>query len=306
MPETSSPSAGAHDVARATSGATRLQAGLWRSARAGVAREVALVAAAILAYFGIRNRTAGSPGQALANADRIVDLERWLHIPWEHAAQASIVGSDVLVMLVNWVYIWGHWPVILGSATALYLYRRDRYYLLRNALFVSGAIGFLFFAMLPVAPPRLVESELVDTVTEQSSAYRALQPPGLTNQYAAFPSLHVGWNIVVGIVLLLSFTHLAVRALAILSPTAMAFAVVATANHYVLDVVAGMAVVLVGLAVALSIERRDVPAATLAARGSEARLVPRRRRAAPVPRGAPCGQPARRPRRSAAPARRAR
>ncbi len=306
MPVAGSPSAGAQDIARAMPWATRLRAALWRSARAGVAREAVLAAAAILAYFGIRNRTAGSPGQALANADRIADLERWLHIPWEHEAQASIVGSDVLVMLVNWVYIWGHWPVILGSATALYLYRRDRYYVLRNALFVSGAIGFLFFALLPVAPPRLVEPKLVDTVTEQSSAYRALQPPGLTNQYAAFPSLHVGWNIVIGIVLLISFTHLAVRAFAILSPTAMAFAVVATANHYVLDVVAGMAVVLVGLAVALSIEGHDEPAATLAARGSEARLVPGRRRAAPVPRGAPCRQPARRPRGSTASTRRAR
>ena len=47
----------------------------------------------------------------------------------------------------------GHWPVIIGIAIALYLYRPDRYYLLRNALFVSGAIGFLFFAFFPVAPP---------------------------------------------------------------------------------------------------------------------------------------------------------
>jgi len=49
-------------------------------------------------------------------------------------------------MLANWVCIWGHWPVILGTATVLFVHRRDRYYVLRNALFVSGAIGFLFFA----------------------------------------------------------------------------------------------------------------------------------------------------------------
>jgi hypothetical protein len=178
----------------------------------------------------------------------------------------------------------------------LYVYRRDSYYLLRNALFVSGVIGFLFFAVLPVAPPRLLDLGLVDTVTDQSNTYRALQPPGLTNQYAAFPSLHVGWNIVVGIVLLMTTAHLVVRVFAVASPLAMGFAVVATANHFVVDVVAGVLVVLVGLAVALAIERRGTGAATLEASGSAARLeLPRR--AEPVRRGAPCRKPAGRTRR---------
>jgi membrane-associated phospholipid phosphatase len=194
------------------------------------------------------------------------------------------------VTLTNWVYIWGHWPVILGVATALYLYRRERYYLLRNALFVSGAIGFAFFAFLPVAPPRLLDLGLEDTVTNESSAYRALQPPGLTNQYAAFPSLHVGWNVVVGIVLLLTTAHLVVRLIAVISPLAMGFAVVATANHFVLDVVGGIAVVVVGLVVALAIEKRAA-AATLDRSGSAARLGNELRRAAPVPRRASRRQP---------------
>jgi hypothetical protein len=263
-------------------------------------REVGLVAAAIVAYFGIRNRTVGSPEEAFANAHRLVDLERELHIAWEDSVQEWIVGNDVLVMLTNWCYIWGHWPVILGTATVLYRYRRDSYYLLRNALFVSGAIGFFFFAVLPVAPPRLLELGLVDTVTDQSNTYRALQPPGLTNQYAAFPSLHVGWNVLVGVVLLMTTAHLAVRVIAVASPLAMGFAVVATANHYVVDVVAGLLVVLVGLAVAIAIARRSSGAATVNVSGSAARLESSLRRAPPVRRGAPCGQPARRPRRRSA------
>jgi hypothetical protein len=119
---------------------------------------------------------------------------------------------------------------------------------------------------VPVAPPRLLELGLVDTVSSQSDAYRALQPPGLTNQYAALPSLHIGWNMAVGIVLFATTAHLAVRAFAVLSPLAMGFAVVATANHFVVDVAAGVAVMLVGLAGALLIEkRRAADAATLAA-----------------------------------------
>ena len=177
------------DLTARTRGAV---AALSRSARSGFVREAGLVAAAMVAYFGIRNRTVGGPEEAFVNAYRIIDFERWLHIEWEDSVQAWIVGSDFLVMLTNWVYIWGHWPVILGTAILLYRYRRDRYYLLRNALFVSGVIGFFFFAVMFVAPPRLLDLGLVDTVTDQSSSYRALQPAGLTNQYAAFPSLHVG------------------------------------------------------------------------------------------------------------------
>jgi hypothetical protein len=270
---------------------------LRESMQRGFLREAALVAFAILAYFSIRNATVGNAGEAFVNGERIVDFEQWLGVDWENGIQDSVVGSDFLVMLTNWVYIWGHWPVILGAATLLYVHRRERYYVLRNALFVSGAIGFLFFAFFPVAPPRLLEVGLVDTVSDQSSSYRALQPPGLTNQYAAFPSLHVGWNVLVGIVLFLTATHLAVRLFAVALPLAMAFAVVATANHFVVDIAAGVVVVLMGLVAARTIERRP-RLATLANGGSAARLEPQRRRAASIPRRAPRGQPPRRPARS--------
>ena len=260
-----------------------------------LAREIGLVAAAMIAYFVVRNLTVGGAEEAFANAERIVDFEEWGHLGWEDRVQAAIVGSDLLVMLANWIYIWGHWPVILSTAIVLYFYRPGRYYLLRNALFVSGTIGFVFFALFPVAPPRLLDLGLVDTVTEQSQAYRALQPPGLTNQFAAFPSLHVGWNVVVGIVLLTTTAHVAVRIFAVASPVAMGFAVIATANHFVVDVAAGIVVVLVGLAAAYAIERKR-GVATLGDSGSHpARLEPFRRRAASVSGRAPRRQPPRRP-----------
>jgi hypothetical protein len=222
-----------------------------------VVREIVLVAGAIVAYFGVRNLTAGGVDAAFANAEGLVRLERALGLDWESRLQDAIGWSDSVVTLANWVYIWGHWPVILATAAALLAFRRNGYYVFRNALFISGAIGFVFFALFPVAPPRLLDLGLVDTVTEQSHAYRALQPPGLTNQYAAFPSLHAGWNLLVGIVLFRTSANLALRAFGVVSPLAMAVAVVATANHYVVDVAAGYVVVLVGLAGALLIERRQ-------------------------------------------------
>jgi hypothetical protein len=236
------------------------------AALTGFAREVVLIAFAMLLYFAIRNFTAGSAGMAVSNADRLVALERDLGIDWEDALQASTVSHDALVTLANWVYIFGHWPVILGVATALYRYRRPHYYLLRNAMFASGLIGFLFFALFPVAPPRLLDLGLVDTVTQRSDAYRALQPPGLTNQYAAFPSLHAGWNLLVAIVVVMAIASLVLRAVALALPVAMALTVVVTANHFVIDVAAGVVVVLIGLAVAIFLQRRE-DASTLPADG---------------------------------------
>lgn len=239
-----------------------------RSSRlpSGPLREALVVALAILLYFGIRNATAGSFDAAAGNAARLVDLERALGIDWEAGLQSATVGSDAVVTLANWVYIFGHWPVILGVAGWLYLRRPAYYQLLRNAMFASGLIGFLLFALFPVAPPRLLDLGFVDTVTERSDAYRALQPPGLTNQYAAFPSLHAGWNLLVGIVVVMAVASLVVRAVAVALPLAMALAVVVTANHFVLDVVGGVAVVLVGLAVAIFLQRRET-ASTLGADG---------------------------------------
>ena len=204
----------------------------------GVVRELLLIAAAAAVYGGVRALTEGELETAFANAGRILDLEQTLGLAWERSIQGAILASDTIVTLANWVYIWGHWPVIVAVAAFLYASHRDRYRLLRNAMFISGGIGFAFFALLPVAPPRFLPG-YVDTIVEQSSSYRTLQPPSLTNAIAAMPSLHFGWNLLVGVVLFGATRHVLVRGFAVAMPAAMAFAVVATANHFVLDVIAG-------------------------------------------------------------------
>jgi membrane-associated phospholipid phosphatase len=220
-----------------------------------IGRELSMILIAVAAYIGIRAVTEGRTEIAEANAHDLLRLQQLLGIDWESSLQALIIGSDSVVAVANWVYIYGHWPVIASVALILFLARRDRYRLLRNAVFISGAIGFLFFALLPVAPPRLLDLGLVDTVAEQSAGYRALQPPELTNQYAALPSLHFGWNLLVGIVLFGTTRRLLVRVFAVLMPVAMGFTVVATANHFVVDVVVGGLVVLTGLAAAVRLQQ---------------------------------------------------
>lgn len=209
--------------------------------------QVALMSGAALAYFAVRGLTQGSFAPAAANARRVIGVEHRLGIAWEHAIQDVVLDADWLVTASNWVYIYGHWPVVIGALVWLFVRHPAEYLDLRDSMFISGAIGLVVFMAFPTVPPRLMDLGLVDTVTERSSSYRALQPPGLLNRYAAVPSLHFGWNLLVAIVLARIVARSAVRAVAIVVPVAMGFAVVATANHYVLDVAAGGVVALAGL-----------------------------------------------------------
>jgi hypothetical protein len=209
-----------------------------------VPREALVVLAGVLVYFGVRGRTEGNVGHAMENGRLIMDVERQLGLDLEAQVQEPVRDSGALTTLMNWVYIWGHWPVI--AATLVWLLRRHRsvYYVTRNAMLLSGAVGMVVFALFPVAPPRLMRLGLLDTVTEYSTSYRVLQPPGFVNQYAAMPSLHVGWDLLMGMAIASAAGSVWLRVVGWLLPALMILAVIATANHYVLDAVAGVLLVL--------------------------------------------------------------
>jgi len=229
-------------------------------ARAGRLRalgvEVGIVVLGVVTYFGIRGATAGARSVAVDHAGDIMALERLLGIDVEDQVQDVVVPSDVASTVFNWIYIWGHWPVIAATLLWLCLRHRTVYYRLRNGMLVSGGLGLLVYTTYPVAPPRLAGLGMVDTVSERSQAYRVLQPPQFVNQYAAMPSLHVGWDLLVGLAIMSAATGLWLKAVGALMPVLMALATVATANHFVLDAAAGVAFALAGLWVALRLERR--------------------------------------------------
>lgn len=219
-----------------------------------VARELLVVFIAAAVYWGGRGLTEGSEALAIENGLRVVDLEKALGIFWEMRMQDAIHDSDVLVTLANWVYIYGHWPVIFGIAAWAFVRHPNAYFLTRNAFLMSGLIGLVVFVVFPVAPPRLLDIGFIDTVTERSESYRLLQPPSLTNQYAAMPSLHFGWSLLAATAL---FTTLPkpFRYVALLMPIATLGGVVLTGNHFFLDAAAGAAVAM--LALWLSVQLRN-------------------------------------------------
>jgi membrane-associated phospholipid phosphatase len=231
--------------------------GRW-SAGFEFARQVALVGLGVFVYFRVRGLTEGAVGTANENGLRVLAFEQRLGIDIEERAQALILGDDRLVTFANWVYIWGHWPVIIVVLGWLFVSHRPDYLLLRNAMFISGGIGLVIFATFAVAPPRLLGVGLHDTVSTRSTAYRALQPPALVNQYAAMPSLHVGWNLLVGIAVFRATRHVLLKALAVVGPFLMTVGVVLTGNHYVVDCVLGAMLALFGLAMSALLTPRLV------------------------------------------------
>ena len=217
---------------------------------AQVIREFLLALAGVLLYFGVRGLMSRSAGTAVDNANDIVRLETSLRFYWEPAWQGLIVDSQVLIALANWAYIYLHWPVISPVALWLFLRHRTEYFAYRNAFVISGAIGLVLFVLYPVAPPRLAGLGLTDTVTAHSNAYRVLQPPAFVNQYAAFPSLHFGWNLLIGLAIHGNARWPLIRLMGLALPAVMLFAIIATANHFLIDALAGGILSLGALAVA--------------------------------------------------------
>lgn len=237
----------------------RLLSGSRRTA-ALVLREVLFLVAAALLYSLVRGLVADQALDAARRAWQIVRLEQVLGIFWEPALQSAVLPYKLLVDLANWVYIWWHWPAISLVMFWLFVRHRESYPLYRNTLLLSGAIGLLIFALFPVAPPRLMpDLGLVDTITRHSQSYRLFQPPSLTNQYAAVPSFHFGWNVLMAIALVRQGASWLPRALGLLAPPAMLLSIVLTGNHFIVDAVAGGALVLGTLLLVLGRDRWRAP-----------------------------------------------
>lgn len=216
---------------------------------APVVRETAIVTAALLLYLFVRGLIRGREAAAFENAAWLTDLEQRLGFFWEPRIQEWVLDHSWLVTLANWVYVWTYWPVLLATMVWLFVWHRGVVAVYRNALLLSGAIGLVCFAVFPLAPPRFLSGwGFVDTVAVGSDAYASLYPSSVANWYAAMPSLHVGWTLLMGIALATRSSHRLVRTIGMVLPLAMFVATVVTANHYLADGLVGAAVALAGLA----------------------------------------------------------
>jgi hypothetical protein len=234
---------------------TQLARRLGRKGLAGLAAEVALIGIALPLYYLVRGLSHERVAVAFDNANQLIDLERALGIFWEADLQDQVLSYGWLVDTLNAMYLYGHLPVVLVIAVWLHFRHRPQYLLMRNAFLISGAIGLVVYVSFPVAPPRLMPEEFgfTDTVFRQYGVSRVANPWFLRNEYAAVPSLHFGWNLLAAVAVWLASRDVVLRSFVVVMPLATLAAIVLTANHYFLDAVAGLLVIVVGMALALAV-----------------------------------------------------
>ncbi|MET8243198.1 bifunctional glycosyltransferase 87/phosphatase PAP2 family protein [Streptomyces sp. NPDC005202] len=213
--------------------------------------ELLLIRVTYAAYSSVRLTVQGDRATAEAHGHQIHSVESALSIDIEHWANHTVVGLPWLNHFLSFYYESFHFVVPLTILAVLYVRRPVDYRWARTALGFATLLGLLGFWLYPLAPPRLMPGfGFIDTVHGvQDFAkpdYGAMT--AVTNQYAAMPSLHFGWSLWCGIVIAVVAPKWWMKALGLLHPLFTVSAIVATANHWVLDAVGGAAVVCAGFA----------------------------------------------------------
>ncbi|MGD9573367.1 MAG: phosphatase PAP2 family protein [Thermoleophilia bacterium] len=221
-------------------------------------RELGIFALALLAYQASRAVVIGDAATALDNTAAIVDAERALGIFWEPAVQGWAAGHEGLLHVLNQFYLFAHLPVTAAFFVWVWRRRRPAYRVLRDGFLAANAIALAVFVALPVAPPRLAGLDGLDDTLRTVSGVdlHGGVLSGFFNPYAAVPSMHAGYALLVGVGVALLARRAWVRALALVYPAVVVLTIVATANHFVLDAVAGALVMALGLGGAALARRR--------------------------------------------------
>ena len=219
--------------------------------------ELILVGIAFLLYFVVRGSVVDRTGEAVHRAVRIIDFEQNWGFFWELELQALIMGSRALIQLFNAIYFWLDFPLIVVVGLWLYFWHRHQYTITRDAILSSGAIALVIYHLFPVAPPRLLPGfGFVDTLEVFNNlSYQAQQNQPFVNPYAAVPSLHVGWALLITIGIIGATRVKPIWFLAALLPMAQAAAIIFTANHFIFDAIIGVVVSLMGLVIAIMLQR---------------------------------------------------
>lgn len=188
---------------------------------------------------------------ALAHGRGILSFERSLHIAPELSLNRWLSGHQTLATIASYYYDNAHFLVTFGLLGWLLWKRVDIYRPLRSSLVAINVIGLVVFWRYPVAPPRMLASSGFSDVVASTHTIGSWHTGSLAadaNQFGAMPSLHIAWAVWCTFVLWRLSTRVWVRALALLYPCVTAFAVLSTGNHYLLDLLGGLATFALALA----------------------------------------------------------
>ncbi|MDQ3571861.1 MAG: phosphatase PAP2 family protein [Actinomycetota bacterium] len=210
-------------------------------------------------YQLVRGLAEGRADLAFANAQRIIDIEVALGTLFEPGLQEALINhARWLVDLSNFMYLNSHFVVTTAFLTWLYFRRNEHFYFVRNMFMVAMVLALALYALLPTAPPRLLDSDFgfVDTIAVYTGLPQDSDTVGvLVNQYAAVPSMHIGFALMVAVPAAALVSNPVARAWWAAYPLIVFFVIVATGNHFWLDAAAGAAVACVAALTATQLAR---------------------------------------------------
>ena len=231
----------------------------------GYLREVSIIASAYFAYMFVRKVIIPDVESiAFENAVKLASFESAWGFFWEPNWQGwAIEHSRALVILLIWFYILTFWPVIIITAHALYFADRAKYFRARNVVLLTFLLALICFAVFPLAPPFfLSEYGFIDNIRQFGPVeYTSVlytddnEAAVFYNAFAAMPSVHFAFTVLFGIVFF-STRHKWLKPLAIIYPSSTFVAIVVTGNHFIIEAVGGIAVLLAAFLTAQLLRRR--------------------------------------------------
>jgi membrane-associated phospholipid phosphatase len=227
-----------------------------------LARQVLIWFGFLAVYQVVRGMADRSPAQAINNGLAVIDVQQRLGALWELSLQGVLLSSSFLETLTSWTY-WLSQFVVLGVALLyVYLRRNDAFLRFRNTVLAANVIGLAGYIAFPTAPPRMFpEFGFVDVLAQFSSLnHGSAIVEFASNPYAAMPSLHAADSLIVGVTMAVLVRHRIFKALWLAWPAWVAFCVMATGNHFWLDIVAGGIVALLAYLAVSATSLRTAPA----------------------------------------------
>jgi membrane-associated phospholipid phosphatase len=226
-------------------------------------RQLGILVGVDIAYELVRGIADSQRADAIAHGQQVIEFEQSTHTFFEPGLQAFFLPAHWLIDFANQMYLNAQFSIALGFLVWLYLFRNESYYFVRNMFVVSMGLALIGYTVFPTAPPRMFpEHGFVDTITDFSNVnHDSALAKIFINPYAAVPSMHCAFALMIGGTGAMVCRHWWSRAFWVAWPLLISWVVIVTANHYWIDAALGWLVALTAAVIAQRLLARARPEA---------------------------------------------
>ena len=224
-------------------------------------RQIVLFCGAYWLYRLVRGMVDGRSVEAFDNAREVIDIERGLGLFFEPSVNAWATAHSAITDFASWMYVNSHFAITTTALAWIYLRRNERFYFVRNMFMVAMGIALIGYLTLPTAPPRLMTGYGFHDSVAAFTGVDADTGSGsvLFNPFAAIPSMHVAFSLMLGMTMVQIVRRRWAKALWYAYSPVVTFVVIATANHWWIDGFLGAAVAAVSAVCARELFARARP-----------------------------------------------